>query len=214
MTFETFKSLIPKIQKMSVPGASSHFIMAPEIRKQELYKIKIEERNPRNAAVLMLFYPKENGTYLALILRPTYEGVHSGQVALPGGKVETFDKSYKCAALRETWEEIGVKPDTIDVLKELTKVYVPPSNFWVHPFIGCTYTLPHFIRQEEEVEKVIEVSIDHLLDERNVVSKKLSTSYAKNIEVPSFELNDYVVWGATAMMLSELKVLLKEAFAS
>jgi len=94
---------------MSVPGESSHFIMAPEIRKQELYKIKIEEQNPRNAAVLSLLYPKENLTYLALILRPTYEGVHSGQVALPGGKVEGFDKSYKAAALRETWEEIGVR---------------------------------------------------------------------------------------------------------
>ncbi|WP_378183991.1 NUDIX hydrolase [Aquimarina sp. SS2-1] len=199
---------------MSVPGASSHFIMAPEVRKQELYNIKIEEQNPRNAAVLMLMYPKETRTFMALILRPTYEGVHSGQVALPGGKVETFDKTFQDAALRETWEEIGVKPDTVDTLKSLTKVYIPPSNFWVHPFLGFTNTLPNFVRQEEEVEKVIEVSIEDLLDEQKVTSKKLSTSYAENIEVPSFELNDYVVWGATAMMLSELKVFLKEALAS
>ncbi|MGY3793657.1 NUDIX hydrolase [Aquimarina sp. 433] len=211
MTFETFKSLIPKIQKMSVPGESSHFIMAPEIRKQELYKIKIEERNPRNAAVLMLFYPKEHQTYLALILRPTYEGVHSGQVALPGGKVEESDHSYESAALRETWEEIGVSSDIIQVLKSLTKVYIPPSNFWVHPFLGYSQSLPNFVPQEEEVAKVIEVSLSQLLDDQYVISKKLSTSYAENIEVPSFELNGYVVWGATAMMLSELKMLLKSA---
>jgi len=209
MTFETFKSLIPKIQKMLVPGESSHFIMAPEIRKQELYKIKIEEMNPRNAAVLMLFYPREELTYLALILRPTYEGVHSGQVALPGGKVEEFDKNYESAALRETWEEIGVKSDLVDVLKQFTKVYIPPSNFWVHPFMGWAKTKPDFVRQEEEVAEVIEVPIAQLLDESKVISKKLSTSYAENIEVPSFELNGYVVWGATAMMLSELKMFLK-----
>ncbi|WP_299443990.1 CoA pyrophosphatase [uncultured Aquimarina sp.] len=196
---------------MSVPGESSHFIMAPEIRKQELYKIKIEEKNPRNAAVLMFFYPKEGITYLALILRPTYEGVHSGQVALPGGKVEEFDKNYESAALRETWEEIGVKSDSVEVLKQLTKVYIPPSNFWVHPFLGWTMKKPDFVRQEEEVAEVIEVPITQLLDESKVISKKLSTSYAENIEVPSFELNGYVVWGATAMMLSELKMLLKSA---
>ncbi|MDY8137403.1 CoA pyrophosphatase [Aquimarina sp. 2201CG5-10] len=214
MTFDTFKNLVPKIKKMSVPGESSHFIMAPEVRMRELYKIKIEEKNPRNAAVLMLFYPKDTITHLVLILRPTYEGVHSGQVALPGGKVEEYDINYEKTALRETWEEVGVKVDEVEVLKPLTKVYIPPSNFWVHPFLGVLENTPSFVIQEEEVAKVIEIPLSDLLNEDNVVSERLSTSYAKNILVPSFKLKGYTVWGATAMMLSELKVFLKTAIAS
>ncbi len=196
---------------MSVPGESSHFIMAPDLRIKELNKLKIEERNPRNAAVMMLFYPKEEITHIVLILRPNYEGVHSGQIALPGGKVEQCDLNYTETALREMQEEVGVKTNTVTVIKPLTKVYIPPSNFWVHPFLGFTESYPDFVAQEEEVAKIIEVPLSKLLDEKSVVQEKLTTSYAKNIEVPSFELNGYVVWGATAMMLSELKIFLKES---
>ncbi len=194
---------------MSVPGESSHFIMAPEIRMKELNSMMIEERNPRNAAVMMLFYPKKSTTHIALILRPEYEGVHSGQIALPGGKVEMQDQNYTETALRETQEEIGVPMNTVEVIKSLTKVYIPPSNFWVHPFMGFTEERPDFVLQKEEVAKVIEVPLAELLNEDNVTAQKLSTSYAENIEVPSFKLNSYVVWGATAMMLSELKMFLK-----
>jgi len=196
---------------MLVPGESSHLMMAPEERKMELTKVKKEAKKAREAAVLMLCYPKKGDTYLSLILRPTYEGVHSGQIALPGGKVEDIDHDYQETALRETWEEIGVQPNTIKVVKELTKVFIPPSNFWVHPFLGYVDEIPNFRRQEEEVEKIVEVPIMKLLDETNVVSKKLTTSYATNIEVPSFELNGYTVWGATAMMLNELKLILKSS---
>ncbi len=194
---------------MSVPGESSHYIMAPEMRTKELNKIKIEERNPRNAAVMMLFFPKEASTHIALILRPEYEGVHSGQIALPGGKFEKEDLNFTETALRETEEEIGVAIHHVEVIKTLTKVYIPPSNFWVHPFLGFTEERPQFVIQEEEVAKVIEVPLEELLNEGNVKPQILSTSYAKNIEVPSFMLNGYVVWGATAMMLSELKMFIK-----
>ncbi len=194
---------------MSVPGESSHFIMAPEMRVKELNRIQIEDRNPRNAAVMMLFYPREGKTYIALILRPEYEGVHSGQIALPGGKVEMQDLNFTHTALRETQEEIGVQATTVEVIKTLTKVYIPPSNFWVHPFLGFTNKKPDFILQKEEVAQIIEVPLHDLLDDTNVSSQKLSTSYAENIEVPSFKLNGYVVWGATAMMLSELKMFIK-----
>lgn len=196
---------------MSVPGVSSHHIMLPQIRVEELQKINIADKNPRNAAVMLFFYPKDGMVHLALILRPVYKGVHSGQVALPGGKVELEDNSFSDAALRETWEEIGVRLGAIAVVKAMTKVYIPPSNFWVHPFFGFMEDTPQFILQEEEVAEVIEVSLVELLNEANVGVQNLSTSYAQNIEVPIIKLNGYTVWGATAMMLNELKVLLKTA---
>ena len=194
---------------MSVPGETSHFIMAPHLRIRELSTIKIEEKNPRTAAVSMLFYPKNDIAHLVLILRPTYEGVHSGQIALPGGRVEDSDPDYQYTALRETWEEVGVPIDTMQVIKPLTRVYIPPSNFWVYPYIASTDYTPQFVPQEDEVEEVIEIPVEELLHDSNVSSQKLTTSYAHNIDVPVFKLNGYTVWGATAMMLSELKTFLK-----
>ena len=128
--------------------------------------------------------------------------------------METYDLSFAEAALRETQEEIGVYVNAVRVLKPLTKVYIPPSNFWVHPFLGFTEESPDFVLQKEEVAKVIEVSLESLLDDKNVSSQIVSASYAKNIEVPSFTLNGYTVWGATAMMLSELKIFLKTSMGN
>lgn len=194
---------------MSLPGEAAHEIMAPAIRKEFLKNKDINDFSPREAAVMMLFYPKNNEMYLSLILRPTYNGVHSGQIALPGGKVEEEDQSFLETALRETEEEIGIKQSNITVVKDFTPVYIPPSNFRVYPFLGYLDTTPEFELQEEEVADIIEVLAKDILDDSSVISEKLSTSYASNIEVPAFELNGYTVWGATAMMLSELKVFME-----
>lgn len=110
--------------------------------------------------------------------------------------------------MRETEEEIGIAKKDIIVIRELTKTYIPPSNFWVTPYIGMLNVTPVF-KTNHEVEKLIEVPIMELLDEDLLTHKNLSTSYMKNIDVPCFKLNNYTVWGATAMMLSEIKDLLK-----
>lgn len=160
---------------------------------------------------MAVFYPdRSENTNFVLILRKTYQGVHSNQVGFPGGRLEVFDKNLKHTALRETEEEVGIPKGEVQVVKRLTKLYIPPSNFWVYPYVGLLEKTPKLIAQETEVEKILEVNIDELLDERSLIQQKLSTSYAENIEVPAFSLNGQVVWGATAMMLSELKELLKE----
>lgn len=160
---------------------------------------------------MALFYPdKENRTNFLCILRKTYKGVHSNQVALPGGKAELEDDNLMVTALRETHEEVGVHPNDVTVIRKISEVYIPPSNFEVQPFMGLYKKPKPFIIQESEVERFIEIALSDFLNESNVITKKLRTSYATEIDVPAFELNGYVVWGATAMMLSEIKELLKQ----
>ena len=211
MKFQEFENKIVKITKLKLPGEVAHFKMAPIERLAALKKIAIEKETVRKAGVLVLFYPSEtNQTMLALILRKTYKGVHSAQIGFPGGKYENKDTSLKETALRETEEEIGVLRNTVFVLKKLTEVYIPPSNFFVQPYLGITKNTPNFILQEEEVETLIEVPLIHFMDDTIKIHQNLTTSYAKNIIVPAFLLNNYLVWGATAMMLNEVREMLKE----
>ena len=211
MNFSDFLLAVPKIKKLALPAQSSQFKMSPPFRKELIERYKDEMKTARRAGVMALFFPDErNKTKFVLILRKTYEGVHSAQIGLPGGKIETGDKSLQEAALRETEEEIGVPKEKIEVIKELTDLYIPPSNFYVQPFIGIFYELPTFIADVTEVEKIIEVSFEDLLDNNALTSKKVKTSYAISIDVPAFRFDDQIVWGATAMILSEIKDLLKQ----
>lgn len=160
---------------------------------------------------MVLFYPNSIGeAMLVLILRKIYKGVHSGQIAFPGGRMEPEDGNMQETALRETQEEIGANPENIAVLKELTHFYIPPSNFWVHPFIGITDTTQSFVPQESEVEAIIEVRVEDFLNQKSLVQTILSTSYMVETTVPAFQLNGHIVWGATGMILSEVKAILKQ----
>lgn len=172
--------------------------------------MNLETKKPRKAAVVSLFYPDSDfNTRLLLILRKTYEGIHSNQVGFPGGKVEESDTGLSYTALRETHEEVGIHPQKINLIRPLTEIYIPPSNFMVQPFLGIMNETPLFIPQESEVEEIIEVSITDILDDNAVVTEIVNTSYGIKIDVPVYKLNDYTVWGATAMILSEIKELCK-----
>ncbi|MCH9660668.1 MAG: CoA pyrophosphatase [Bacteroidetes bacterium] len=211
MEFSEFKSKIVKIDNLELPGEAFHLKMAPIERILELKKQAKAINDAKKAAVMCLFYPDEQSqTKLILILRKTYKGVHSAQVGFPGGKAEPEDASPMETALRETEEEVGVPHQNIEVLKELTEIYIPPSNFFVQPYLGIAKETPTFIPQEEEVEALIEVPLDEFLDKRVKVSKVLTTSYAKEINVPAFQLQGHIVWGATAMMLNEVREILQK----
>lgn len=210
MDFDTFLKYVSKIENIELPGEPSQVKMSPPFRLELMELNREAMKTAKKAGVLILFYPNgQQKTHLILILRKSYKGVHSAQVGFPGGKLEKKDSSIAYTAIRETYEEIGVPEHEVKILKALTRMYIPPSNFTVYPFLGIVTKTPNFKIQENEVEKVIEVSLSHFIDESNVITTSVSTSYKINVEVPAFQLNGHVVWGATAMMLSELKDLLK-----
>lgn len=211
MQFQDFIKFVPKIEKEMLLAEDAHAKMAPLERISFLKEMNYLDKNPRQAAVLMLFYPKNNETHLALIVRNSYPGVHSSQIGFPGGKVEETDKDLQETALRETHEEVGVSPDKVQIIKPFSKIYIPPSNFLVSPFMGISHQELSFIPDLDEVKRVLEYPLSLFLDENSITRVKMTTSYATDIEVPAFMVDKYVVWGATAMMMSELKETIKSA---
>jgi 8-oxo-dGTP pyrophosphatase MutT (NUDIX family) len=209
MDFVTFLEYIPQIAIAKLPAQEAHAKMEPSERMNFIKMALSQNKTPKVAGVLMLLYPKNGITHLALIVRNTYEGVHSAQIAFPGGKFEIEDLIFEKTALRETHEEIGVLPEKIQIVKTFTPTYIPPSNFMVHPFLGIAGTTLEFVLDPNEVAAIIELPLSDLLSDKIVIQTKLSTSYMKEIVVPAFQIQEHIVWGATAMMLSELKELLK-----
>lgn len=211
MNFNDFLESIPKIKNIQLPGEVSQFKMIPPFRQELARQQNQGAKNSKKAGVLALFYPdKAHNTKFILILRKSYKGVHSAQVAFPGGKPEPQDTSLEDTAIRETFEEVGVPIKSVEVFKKLTQVYIPPSNFYVQPFLGIVKATPKFIKQDDEVESLIEVDLKYFLDDNRIINSTVNTSYSVEVEVPAFKLNDHIVWGATAMMLSEIKDLLKQ----
>jgi 8-oxo-dGTP pyrophosphatase MutT (NUDIX family) len=210
MYFEEFLQYVPKITKVTLPGESAQLKMAPPERRDVIKNTDFKLISPREAAVLILIYPKNEKASLALIQRNSYKGVHSSQIAFPGGKVERFDESKLSAALRETEEEIGVQQQSVHFVRAFTEVYIPPSNFCVAPFLGYCVETPAFVPDPREVAAMVSFSLDEFLDDRNEIVKNMSTSYSQSIDVPAFRVGEHAVWGATAMMLSEFKEVLKK----
>ncbi|RTZ02085.1 CoA pyrophosphatase [Flavobacterium sp. GSP6] len=210
MDFQEFLRFVPKLINAGLPAFDAHIKMAPLERLESLKKSTIEAKNPRIAAVMMLFYPKKDSAHFVLIVRNSYKGVHSAQIAFPGGKYELQDGNYAITALRETHEEVGIHPDKIEIIKPFTQIYIPPSNFMVYPFLGISKEELVFVLEPAEVASIIEIPLSTFLSDAIVIEAKLSTSYANDINVPAFKIEEYIIWGATAMMLSELKDVLKE----
>lgn len=210
MKFSRFSEQVVKIKNLPLPGAMAHYKMEPEVRKQFRKKGEMIKADAKKAAVMAIFYPKREQTHLLLILRKEYSGVHSKQIGFPGGKVEDSDRDLLETAKRETFEEVGISGEAIKMIKPLSEVYIPPSNFLVKPYLGLYPEVEPFVIDPIEVEALVEVDLFDFLDDSNIMEQRLTTSYAHDILVPAFKLNGYTVWGATAMMLSEIRDLLKQ----
>ena len=191
--------------RLPLPGEPAQRLLAPFLRKRtdELKRIN---KNYRESSVLILLYAgNKNKLTTVFIERPIDNSIHSGQIAFPGGKSEPEDRSLSHTALRETEEEIGIPSSDITIMGRLTELFIPASNYLVHPFIGFMNTNPTFRIDPTEVNTVIPYAIDELLS-LEIQSTTINTSYGK-LDTPFLDINGHTLWGATAMMTSEFRSL-------
>ncbi len=189
-----------------LPGLAAQLRLAPEYRAESLRHAPPE--NARAAGVLILLYPQHGEWYFPLMKRVEDGLVHSGQISLPGGAQEAGE-TLRETALRESCEEVGAACDGVEVIGQLSTIYIPPSNFLVTPTVSCTPTCPDFRCDPREVAELIEVPLSMLFDP-NVVRREPWSLRGATVEVPFYQIGPHKVWGATAMILSEFSMLLAE----
>ena len=206
--------LIPQLQQRftaPLPGIAAQMEMMNSNRPINV-PLDFTPKNPKEAAVLCLLFPKENGWHIGLMKRTTHpQDKHSGQVSFPGGKYEEDDPNYAFTALRETEEEFGIPRDDIHLIGKLTPLYIPFSNFLVHPFVGYCDPMPHIQPDKDEVAAILQPSLSHLLLPETVKVGNFRSPLgweAKNVKY--FDVDGEVVWGATSMILNEFLTLVRE----
>ena len=200
--------LLSKIQNLElIPEA--HAAFSPPFRPELAYE-EIMLQKPKIAAINILLYLKDNEWHFPLIVRSENErDKHSGQIALPGGKKEPADTSLFHTASRETFEEVGVNTEDIRIVREISPVYVPPSNFYVHAFISYTRRRPQFYLQQSEASSFIEFPLKSILL-FNLHPEMEILPTTQGLKVPVLNFNGYKIWGATAMVLAEFCQLVRK----
>ena len=216
MNFKDLKRIIPKLKLSNLNSKTSQIKLAPSFRKEFIKLNSNKLLNSKKAAVIAALYEDDNKVRLILILRNTYNGVHSNQIGFPGGSVEDYDKTLFDTAIRETYEEIGVRVQKNELIRELHEIYIPPSNFNVYPFLVILNHPPSFVKDDKEVKEVITIDLESLLNckitqtQIPIPAKLNELNIQNDVKVPAFKLAGYNVWGATAMMLSEIRDLIND----
>lgn len=188
-----------------LPGAASHMKMAPAHRMAEFEGIRDKDFNPRLSAVLVVLFHEDENLKMVFIRRGEYVGIHSGQMAFPGGRYEESDSDLRETAMREVEEELGIPRDSYEIIGHLSDLYVPPSNFLVRAYVAYTHQRPAYQPDPREVQEVIEVNLSHFFNHENVKVKDFPAhNSVNNTSAPYYDVDGVVIWGATAMMLREL----------
>ncbi len=192
----------------NLPGMDAHMSIAPLHRKSEIKDAELR-KNAIKSSVLILFYEKENEPHIVFIRRPDYNGVHSGQISFPGGRWEMTDKSLYHTALRESREEIGVNTHKVMYSGKLTDLYIPPSNYLVSPYVAIYDGGCRFEPDPAEVAEIIEVPFLFFFKASALKNVNILVRGTESLNTPAFVYNNNIIWGATAMILNELIVSLK-----
>jgi 8-oxo-dGTP pyrophosphatase MutT (NUDIX family) len=193
-----------------LPGLEAQMLMAPAYRAEEL-RSRTPPQRPRQAGVLILFYPHDGQLHFPLTRRTEAVETHKGQISLPGGAQEDSERLLD-TALRETCEELAACREELTVLGPLSPLYIPPSGFLIHPFVAYTHTRPSFEPDPVEVAELIDVPLPVLLDPLTEEREEWLIR-GSCVDVPFFHIYGHKVWGATAMVLAELVTILHEAGA-
>jgi 8-oxo-dGTP pyrophosphatase MutT (NUDIX family) len=193
------------IEILDLPGIDSH---------RKFYPLRFENKTKPDQVILSAvgvhLFVKETEIYFILIERSEYDGHHSKQIAFPGGKKELFDKDLEETARRESIEEINIEMNQARLIGQITPVYIPISNFEVYPFLFWHEQVPNYDLSSREVNEVFIIKCSDLLDDDNLSEIDIEIPNKSNlITVPCFRLQNKIVWGATALILNEIKALLK-----
>jgi 8-oxo-dGTP pyrophosphatase MutT (NUDIX family) len=209
LQFQGFIERLKDSLASDLPGDAAHAVMSP-LGRVLGERAKELVPNPKKSAVLILLYIHQDELHTLLMQRSSYNGVHSAQMSFPGGKFEKEDISLEQTALREFKEEIGAEVGQERVLGKLTNLIIPPSGFEVEPYLAFCNSRPEFNPNKYEVEQLLEVSLDLLFnDSIKQISTVLAANSSLKMKVPAYVVNNQIVWGATAMIISELEVLFK-----
>jgi 8-oxo-dGTP pyrophosphatase MutT (NUDIX family) len=203
MDFTEACKLVVKALDSPLPGDDAQCIMAPLGRPRTDLML---QRYPdhRKSAVLLLIYPDATGLAHTVFMERAHDGsLHGGQISFPGGGIEQTDESPKHAAIREFEEELGLPASLIEIAGALTPLFIPASKFMVYPFIGMCTTPPTFNPDPYEVHAVIETPLHDLLSFQ-IEQGDFKTTYG-TLKAPCYRLQKYLLWGATAMIVSEFR---------
>jgi 8-oxo-dGTP pyrophosphatase MutT (NUDIX family) len=174
------------------------------------FKPKFKTDSPtRPGSVLILLYQEDGDIKFPLIKRPEYPGAHGGQISLPGGKAEAGENSIE-TALREAQEEIGVDSRNVNILGRLSEFHVIPSNFLITPVVATIDRRPVWIPDPYEVAGILTGSISELVKDDAVRTTEILAAGQYRMNAPHFYIENQIVWGATAMMLNEFRMILRE----
>lgn len=173
-----------------------------------------EQREPtkkhRICATMIALFEDNGEIYFPCILRPQKSRVHAGQIAFPGGGKEEADQDLSDTAIRETFEEVGVIVPKTQIIGNLTNMYVPPSNSMITPKVAFIKERPIYKIDPNEVDKVIEIPISSLLNPDNHTIKTIQVQKGIKVDMPAIQIGKHLIWGATARILKELTLVLRE----
>jgi 8-oxo-dGTP pyrophosphatase MutT (NUDIX family) len=204
-TLREIERLLRERMAGTLPGVQAQLRFAPSPTRPGWLPGHFPQE-ARNAAVLLLVYPRTDDVAVPLTVRAQGLARHGGQISLPGGATD-LGETLAEAALREASEEIGVDPSSVRILGELTPVHVLVSGFTLHPVVGVTDVRPHFVVSPDEVDEILEVSLNDLRDASRI-GRGTRIREGIAVEYPYFDLVGRQVWGATAMVLGEFICLM------